>query len=516
VPKQRCGSCRFFQDAGLAGSGWCHHPLRKTTSDLLIMVRRNELACRDEWTRTLWEEGTFGGPEPMPAQPVDPATEVEIAALVRTDLTVDDGAVTDVVLGEARLVSDATPPWRLPAAGIAAPAVPVPPTASFDSRTAILRAREAYRERVKAAERDRTAIAQAANADDAPVARAADPAVIDPLAGEFETGWAPAFEPEPEDGGGFDWALEGDGLAADLPLAQVDEHAVSADASGVGSRETGIAQEPDDRSYASLDAPLTWREAETHHGSAESDDAPAAPRRWEAIPVEPLAAQEAWTPIQPDWHAEPAGAGDADWSPVGVPAAEEDLWEPAAAMSQRTALPEPDADGGWQGTPVWDEAWIAGLARESARGEHWAEWDLSTEDDEPEPPAAEPAARFEDVETPAARPAADDLLLDPAPFAAARIDLAPNVPRICRPCRDFRPAEGGDRGWCANQWAFTHRRLVDPDEAAPCESSIGNWWLPADELYIGDADISAHGLSTPLLDRWLPGHVVAEPERKQS
>ena len=55
VAKHKCGSCHFFQEAGLAGSGWCHHPQRKVSSGVLIMVRRNELACRDEWSRSLWQ-----------------------------------------------------------------------------------------------------------------------------------------------------------------------------------------------------------------------------------------------------------------------------------------------------------------------------------------------------------------------------------------------------------------------------------------------------------------------------
>ncbi|MCC6312964.1 MAG: hypothetical protein IT337_03055 [Thermomicrobiales bacterium] len=100
--------------------------------------------------------------------------------------------------------------------------------------------------------------------------------------------------------------------------------------------------------------------------------------------------------------------------------------------------------------------------------------------------------------------------------AAPPVDLAPGVPRICRTCRDFRPAEGGERGWCANQWAFTHRRMVGADDPAPCESSIGCWWLPADDLFLSDADISTHGQPTPHLDRWLPHWDDADVKRRKS
>src|SRR5689334_1831675 len=64
MARQRCETCRFFQAAGLAGSGWCHHPQRKTTSDLLIMVRKNELACRDSWSHSLWEAGSYEDDHP--------------------------------------------------------------------------------------------------------------------------------------------------------------------------------------------------------------------------------------------------------------------------------------------------------------------------------------------------------------------------------------------------------------------------------------------------------------------
>jgi hypothetical protein len=62
--------------------------------------------------------------------------------------------------------------------------------------------------------------------------------------------------------------------------------------------------------------------------------------------------------------------------------------------------------------------------------------------------------------------------------------LAPELPRICRTCRDFRPAEGGDRGWCANEWAFSHRRVVGAADEVPCESTLGHWWLPVDEIWL--------------------------------
>ncbi|MGN6484614.1 MAG: hypothetical protein ACTHMX_09430, partial [Thermomicrobiales bacterium] len=71
----------------------------------------------------------------------------------------------------------------------------------------------------------------------------------------------------------------------------------------------------------------------------------------------------------------------------------------------------------------------------------------------------------------------DDDLLDPG------VSIAPDVPRACRTCRDFRPSESGERGFCANNWAFTHRQMVNADDL-PCHSTIGCWWLPSDRIWM--------------------------------
>ncbi|MGI8406735.1 MAG: hypothetical protein ACR2OE_18560, partial [Thermomicrobiales bacterium] len=63
------------------------------------------------------------------------------------------------------------------------------------------------------------------------------------------------------------------------------------------------------------------------------------------------------------------------------------------------------------------------------------------------------------------------------------LSLAPELPRSCRTCRDFRPSESGDRGWCNNAWAFTHSQMVDADDLA-CQSTIGCWWTPYDEVWL--------------------------------
>ena len=52
-----------------------------------------------------------------------------------------------------------------------------------------------------------------------------------------------------------------------------------------------------------------------------------------------------------------------------------------------------------------------------------------------------------------------------------------------------------------NAWAFTQQTLVHEDQQAPCESAIGNWWAPVDDVWFVAADVSSHGRATPLLDR---------------
>jgi len=80
------------------------------------------------------------------------------------------------------------------------------------------------------------------------------------------------------------------------------------------------------------------------------------------------------------------------------------------------------------------------------------------------------------------------------------IALAPDLPRVCQTCRDFRPSESGERGWCTNDWAFTHRQMVNAD-SLPCQSSIGCWWLPNDASWLPAFDPAERQAPTPWTDR---------------
>jgi hypothetical protein len=390
VAKHKCGSCHFFQEAGLAGSGWCHHPQRKVSSGVLIMVRRNELACRDEWSRSLWQprdaahtNGDLPFQRPAPG-PLPPALAENLRSVLNHDTALAASAQgEDVLLSEARIVSEAHESWE-----------PQPrpfPVGNFDPRTAIFRAREAYRERARA---KATADRQSAGAE----------------------------------------AITGSEATEDVPSISPDN----------------FAREPEDFVAHEADVTSAFDEFPARSPSAES---------WsnDSIEAEPLLA----TPV--------------------IPASGESSEEQVSAGPALTAF-EPNLE------------------------ETLAEW-LSS-----------PASGEQTELLGTSRPATE--VADPAQLRieAAEREAIPDwyrtdLPRICRTCRDYRPAADGQRGWCANSWAFTHRRLVHEDDPAPCQSAIGDWWLPVDDVWLVAADVSSHGRATPLLDR-LTGK--AEQQRRRS
>ena len=63
--KRQCSKCQFFQTAQLSGNGWCTHPKRQVASDVKILVREKELACRNSWGDDLWVDAAGGGVQPV-------------------------------------------------------------------------------------------------------------------------------------------------------------------------------------------------------------------------------------------------------------------------------------------------------------------------------------------------------------------------------------------------------------------------------------------------------------------
>ena len=387
MANHKCGSCHFFQEAGLAASGWCHHPQRKVSSGVLIMVRRNELACRDAWSRDLWQprdategDGVRPTPGPLPG-PLAPAMVANLQSMLDRGLSpATSPAGEDVLLSEGRIVSDSREEWE--------PETRPFPAGNFDPRTALFRAREAYRGRARAkaaAERHSAGVEPIA---DAAVTRAILDATVD----------SPTGEPSP-----------------------------------LRSPQTAVA------------GGVTGPEMDSHQNGPNSGE----PNARKIVVSEP-----------------------------GVSFSDETGWIAEAADVPVTGF-------------------------EPSRDEH------REEDD----PLSEPGRRIE-VEPPEVE--AD--YLAPGPAEVTVKEAFPDwyrsdLPRVCRTCRDYRPSVDGQRGWCANTWAFTHRRVVLEDDLAPCQSAIGDWWLPVDDIWMVAADVAAHGRPTPLLDRLT---AKAEQHRRRS
>lgn len=62
---KKCGTCLYFEDAGMASSGWCRHPNRVDIQNL-VLVRKSELACRNSWDQDLWKDGSLVGANGIP------------------------------------------------------------------------------------------------------------------------------------------------------------------------------------------------------------------------------------------------------------------------------------------------------------------------------------------------------------------------------------------------------------------------------------------------------------------
>jgi hypothetical protein len=325
----------------------------------MIMVRRNELACRDEWAKSLWEPATGGAGQEKPFQraanlgPAVPASLDNVRSLLNADTTVASSTVEgeDVLLSEGRIVSEA--PLPRPAPGRPKPA------GGFDPRTAVIKAREAYRERSRARE-----------------AAARKSAGIEALE-------------EPDD--------------SRLPV-RVQSHEVphegAVQRNGSGTRVADVRRPRLSRPPAEAQPEPTLLHSE-----------------FEDIPIS--------EPVREHWPVEYVRSPEDETTRQGIELAQ-------AELPAETGTAERGSEQSEQALPEW-----------------------------------------------------------------FRTDL----PRICRTCRDYRPAAEGGRGWCANAWAFTHRRLVQDDDAAPCDSAVGDWWAPVDDVWLVAADVSSHGRATPLLDR---------------
>jgi hypothetical protein len=341
------------------------------------MVRRNELACRDEWSRSLWQPRDSqhsNGDTPFQRPvlgPLPPVLAENLQSVLNGDAALAAASNgEDVLLSEARIISEERESWE--------PQQRSFPTGHFDPRTAIFRAREAYRERVRAKS---AAERQSAGVE----AMIGSPQIEDSAPPQAEKPTA--------------------GLPDRVPH-QLDQNA----AGGLP------VQTPDADSWLASSV-----EAEPKVGAPTfAADAPVSGKE---VSQEPLASANEFQLLEPEagWLGTTEELDEVSGPPLGPPDSEEPGYSRARVeVAEREPLPD------------------------------WYRADL---------------------------------------------------PRVCRTCRDYRPSAEGQRGWCANSWAFTHRRLVLEDDPAPCQSAIGDWWLPVDDVWLVAADVSSHGRATPLLDR---------------
>jgi hypothetical protein len=469
VKKRTCGTCGYFQESDITGCGWCIHPQRRVTTDLKIMVRRGELACRDGWSRDLWapagELTSTPSPQPLLTEPVTPVS-ARYVTLESTSKSQPSEPV-DVVVGET-------------------PALPMDEDRatllSHDPRAAIEAARKRHLANLQSASDDDASESQTSLNRSGDYAGSRSPFVTSPTSDQT----APQVDIPPRPV-----------MPRYAPeVAPVSRAEVARDGAGL------VSFKSDEEQFSSVpevanDVPMPRREnsklISTVAGVSFEHDVEFAPtrvrtaRQWKAqrdeqeIDVSTFATELVGEPemaLEPvvtetefaeEWYAD---AGEAEYEPKPnyEPAPQRRRWQPNFRFerpSRQRVYEEP--------VETWEDDY-----------EFVEDRVVEPEPFEPEFLPTDPAFDWRE----------NDDRID------MTIEASPTVPRMCRTCRDFRPADNGGRGWCTNKSAFSHRRMVDADEL-PCETSLGCWWLPHDEVWLSEADAVAHTEPTPLVDHWL-------------
>lgn len=487
MTRRVCETCRHFQAAGFDSMGWCTHPRRRLGSDVRILARALELQCRDDWSRDLWQsaESTPGvNPGDLPAGPVSPATHDELRFIALTaNRQRPDGPPADPAAGGEDVV-----------VGEVTSLFPGSDASSREERLreSLRRAHEALRARKR---ESRVTISPLNGSDDpAPteltMQSGVEPRTASQIAdGEVVVNNQDGSRPRP--------------IIGEVSPVELGE---------MGRPFPKLTSFPDDDARFSsipeavdgFDLPLAVkRDPKPTVRRAGFDDVDRELGAW------PVAADS--TPL-----AEPAVR--VSWQPAVERSPEQrpnrDAFERGVSIQPTRRVPEPRVF--MPDLPDIDDTFEQ---HEPApeRPRRVRERDVATRR-ERLPRASEPAGAVVDQ-----RPV-DDEIVDERVTAGYVADHASGnletlaepetwarTPRMCRTCRDFRPAENGERGWCTNKWAFNHRRMVDAGEL-PCETTIGGWWLPHDDLWLSAIDVSAHSQPTPLLDHWLAQRAAANGE----
>jgi hypothetical protein len=615
VKRRVCDTCHFFERAGIANSGWCNHPSRRSTSDVRLVVRQNELGCRNGWDNDLWVAAGASddklnaqassadrqdGAADLFGRPSAPQANDEITHIVAARHTqvvgrrpLEESASQDIVVHQSPSARLSQNDQNQPATNLVQ-----------DPKAAIQRAREQFRARRRDEGRlaDRL-VFQASPEDSAGAPSAADFRPVHTSNTVYSPSGAPQRGSNSED---FDdsWTsapVERNERAMEARPENVRSdnrpHRIERNES---SPVDHYASDPDDSTDPFHQVAPVSRQ-EIHRTSTPITSFPEDRDRFETIPeadadfeipiarvqTAPSTGLVAGEEFDDDWewqeeelHGEPQPRRRRRMSRLERFLAE----RKASSKRAEGLLPDDDSyflteDDEWLDDDSDDHSVSASDDDEFI--DHEPDEDFAYFDDDVDPssegvdellvatdrspehrdterpqagdfrptpaPASLPPQYDQPMTEPPARPEArhtqsqpvalpettapsrnrdvghrspietlrepesdpilvDSLLTDDAERHA---NSSSTVPQCCRTCRDFRPSERGDRGWCNNKWAFHHRRMVDADDL-PCETSFGSWWVAHDDTWLKIADVSGHGDPTPHFDHWL-----TELQRKQ-
>lgn len=418
MTQHKCGTCRYFEEGGFAGSGRCGHPLRKNIQQM-VLVRKSELACRTDWADDLWEA----------KQEAEP---VSISASARFKPESRDGKLNRQYTDRVTSVSVAMPPHPAPESTkqVEQLAAESQPTEVHDESPSEVTGSE----RGQFVYDPRHHLAASARRDPAPTETEPKPAAM------------------PHEGSSVGVVKSaGDEQSTPMPT-RVDTRTESRDA----QRSRVFPESPPtiERRSSVANRPSTVQ---------PSDTVQVRPPRQEQL----RAVEDRVTQPRPQRPEQRQPATRQRTPDAAVPARQSE----APTFG---AKPEPrSADGAVaQGRSGWTEPFSVAQPRGTQ----------ATSEATSEPQERVPVAER-----------------SPEPPRSPGAVHPTSMRECCGTCRDFRPAEGADRGWCNNQYAFDHRRMVDRNELA-CRGSIGSWWIASDDWWLQRADIAHHGRPTPIVD----------------
>ncbi len=425
VTQHKCGTCRYFEEGGFAGSGRCGHPLRKNIQQM-VLVRKSELACRTDWANDLWEGKEDAEPVPISSSPRFNPEEL-------------NGDIKRQYTDRVTAVSVATASNSSPDRGI-----------SHERQAPPQRPAEVRRETPV----ERSAPEQSSSGPLRHVAssRVTDEPTVAPHPPRID-------RPDPHD--------------VARPFTPVTSNRPTSSSAQIESRSWDAQPEPPRSAPRSEPAPERRNPTPSFEPPLSSrvpEGRPSSPSR---PPVQQTAAEriatrhaEATAAERPPIRRETSPSRPVTERPTTPPAARPTFGSVPESRTPSDELP--------RGRSGWTEPFAVA---------------------KPEPDSAPPTEDSRAVQA-KMQPAAEAPSVPVRPPTTA---AQTSMRECCATCRDFRPAEGGERGWCNNQYAFDHRQMVDRNELS-CRGTIGNWWIASDDWWLQKADISHHGRPTPIVD----------------